>query len=183
MRPLLAALALLALPLAGCAAPALPPAAPAAAAPDTLLPRTGAAAGAWSQEVPSCPLAEERREQARLRELLITVKGCLAASVPVWPVGGLPDDVRVDFDVGPGATSLLVLLHLDGPGPLNGTLAPPGTPTREGEPRTDAGDAERDAMLRWELAAPPPGAWRLRGWLDEVGAALPWTATVVVAYA
>lgn len=180
----LALLLLLALPIAGCTGPAPAPGAslhdqkpdPDGPPVARLLPARMASPGDAEQRG-SCRALEERREEVRPHELVITVEGCLAASEPEV-LGGLPDDPRVPFEVQPGARALFVQLHLHGPERLAAGLRDPTEQVAAAGEAT--GDAGRDSLVRFELAAPRPGEWLLKGAVDELVAARAWTAVVVV---
>lgn len=178
---LLAALCLLALPLAGCTAPeASQPAALAAAAgpahPSSLVPRASPAGALDAEDALPCPAGEQRREERRLHEVILTVEGCLAAAEPIYFAW---DVAELDFEVPPGARSVLVLHRLQGEELLRGKLLwPDGTD----DGRHHDGTAGHPTLLRWEYAAPEPGTYRLRSWMEELTVARAWSITIVIAY-
>lgn len=173
----LAALALLALPLAGCSGPSAteapphPPAAASGAAPALRL-------AADEEPFLGCPPVAQRDEEAQVGRFTVRVHGCIALNEPLL-LAGLPEDPEVRFDVPRGAKALLAQFHLHGPELVNATLV---GPDGHGLARaSERGGGARDALARFELDAPPSGSWRLEAEVQELAAARGWTATIVVA--
>jgi hypothetical protein len=123
-----------------------------------------------------CPPQPIRREEVRAGEVILTVEGCLAASEP-RRLGGLPEDMAVDFEVPAGAGALLALVHLRGAGPLRAWLVDPDR--QPGAEHRDNGTAAKDALARLEVAQPRPGPWRVEAAVDDLVLAKPWKVTVV----
>lgn len=191
-RGWLALVALLAVPLAGCIAPELrgPDTPPTAMAAPTGATSSGSAdesaARAAGEPSTECAVIEKRSQEARFRQVLVTVEGCFLASHPDARQlledarQAAPTDADIPIEVGSGARSLTAMLHLHGHEALGVALwTPAGEPVREGVAR---GDAEHDSYLRYEVADPAPGAWRLLGAAHELVVARGWTATFVVLY-
>jgi hypothetical protein len=107
------------------------------------------------------------------------VEGCTLASQP-GPIGGIPEDIRPEFDVHPGADALRVQFHLHGFQPFRAELLDPvGLQVARGEAQ---GDEDHDSFLRFDVAKPLPGGWELRVELEEAGVARAWTALAIISY-
>ena len=152
---------LLVLPLAGCAAPTAPPA-------------------SWLGEAPapstSCRVGEERTTSTdSLGQRVEVVEGCILVRDP-----DLFDDlgdIDVDVRVAQGVRTLVAQLHLRGDEPLRATLRDPAH--RVVASGAMQGDMEHDSFVRFEVGAPTPGTWNLRGAVDTLTIARPWTAAFV----
>jgi hypothetical protein len=166
--------ALLALPLAGCLAPAQAPALPVPGVAAPPLPAGSEGLPATiTLECPPLPVRSEAREGP---DLVVRVQGCLAASEPML-LGGLPGDIKVDLTVPQGTRSLLVLVHLHGRDAMTATLE---DPWGDKVAQRAEGSAGADSVARFEAPEPKAGAWTAEADLEGLAVARAWSVTGVL---